>query len=83
VELRGTSSTEILIWGQMVRSGTFILANRLRCLNPSESASFAFRHFNRRYQGVSRFHSRSPWNRGNAICTKPLARRGYISVAVG
>ena len=30
VELRGTSSTEILIWGQMVRSGTFILASRLR-----------------------------------------------------
>jgi hypothetical protein len=28
VELRGASSTEILIWEQMVRSGTFILANQ-------------------------------------------------------
>ena len=37
-ELRGTSSTEILIWGQMVRSGTFILANRLRRLIPQPSA---------------------------------------------
>ena len=58
-------------------------------INGNPFFMFPFATTRQRPRGSSRqrqiiaFLEQARWDRAKAICTKPLARQGYISVAVG